>query len=197
VAVSIAFNVVFCAMAGFAFAKKRFAFRNVIFMLFLLTMMIPSQVKMIPTFLIMRDLDWLNTYQALVLPILNAFGVFLMRQFCLGIPDSLLEAAKIDGCRESQLFFRIVMPILKPASISLSIFTFVTVWNDFLWPLVIVTSDSMKTLTLGLSTLQGSYGTNYGLVMAGSVLTFLPPFIFYLFLQRTFVEGVVVSGIKE
>ena len=189
-------NAVVSSMAGYAFAKKRFPGRDQIFFILLITLMIPSQVTMIPVYLIMRNIGWVNSYQALVLPLITAFGVFLMRQFMLTIPDDLIDAAKIDGCSSARIFIMIILPLVKPAIIALTIFTFITAWNSFLWPLVITTSDSMRTVMLGLSTLQGNYSINYGLVMAGATLTFLPPFIMYLILQKRFVQGVTLSGMK-
>ncbi len=189
-------NNIISAMAAYGFAKKQFPFRDKLFFLYIATLMIPGQVTLIPVFIIMKNLGMLNTYPALFLPIINAFGVFLIRQFLINIPDDLLEAAKIDGCRDRRIFFTIVIPLLKPVLISLTIFTFITSWNDFLWPLVITTKPHMKTLTLAIAALKGNYTTNYGLVMAGSTLTFLPPFIVYIFLQRQFIEGIALSGIK-
>ena len=138
----------------------------------------------------------LNTFSAMILPIVGAFGVFLMRQFAMGLPDELLEAASIDGCGEARTFTQIVLPLMRPVIISLTIFTFISEWNDFVWPLIVVTDDQHTPLTLGLSTLSGLYKTNYGLVMAGATLTFLTPFILYIFLQRQFMEGIVMTGIK-
>ena len=131
-----------------------------------------------------------------MLPILNAFGVFLMRQFMENVPDELIEAARIDGCGEIRVFRSVVIPLIRPVIISLTVFTFITSWNDFLWPLVICTNQNMHTLTLAISALKGNYSTNYGLVMAGSMIAFLPPFILYIFLQKQFVEGIALSGIK-
>ena len=131
-----------------------------------------------------------------MLPILNAFGVFLVRQFMLGLPDELLEAAKIDGCTEVKVFLKIVIPLIKTVLISLTMFTFITCWNDFLWPLITITEEKKKTLTLLISALKGNYSTNYGLVMAGSFLAFAPPFLLYIALQKEFVQGIALSGIK-
>jgi len=158
--------------------------------------MIPGQVTLVPVFLIMKSLGLLNTYPALIFPIVNAFGVFLVRQFMLSIPNDLLEAARIDGCSEHRIFFLLVLPLITTVLVSLTIFTFISSWNDFLWPLVIASKPHMKTLTLAIAALKGSYTTNYGLVMAGSTLAFLPPFILYLILQKRFVEGIALSGIK-
>ena len=190
------FNVVTATMAGYAFAKKKFPMKEGIFWLYLATLMLPGQVILIPVFTIMKQMNLLNTYPALFLVILDAFGVFLMRQFMEGIPDELIESAKIDGCGELLIFLQIIVPLSKPVIVSLVVFTFITSWNDFIWPLVMVTKDEMKTLTLGLSMLQNNYVSNYGLVMAGATVAFIFPFILYCILQRKFVEGIALSGIK-
>ncbi len=193
---SCVLNAIICSMAAYVFAKKEFPFRDQIFAIYLATLMIPGQVKMIPIFVIIKNLGLMNTYIALILPIINAFGVFLIRQFMVGVPDDLLDAARIDGCGENRIFVSIVLPLVKPVLVSLTIFTFITSWNDFLWPLIIASKPAMKTLTLAVAALKGSYSTNYGLVMAGSTFTFLPPFILYVFLQKQFVEGIALSGTK-
>lgn len=189
-------NCLVSSMAAYAFAKKRFPLRGFLFTLYLATMMIPGQVTLIPVFTIMKKLNMLNTYPVLFLPIVNAFGVFLIRQFMMGLPDDLLEAARIDGCGEVQTFVRVVLPLIRTVLVSLTVFTFISSWNDFIWPLVAATDTNMQTLTLALSVLKGNYLSNYGLIMAGSTLTFLPPFVLYIFLQRQFVEGIALSGIK-
>lgn len=189
-------NCLIASMAAYGFTKKKFPGNKALFFLYIATLMIPSQVTLIPVFTIMRSFHMLNTYPALFLPVVNAFGVFLISQFMGSVPDELLEAADMDGCREVRKFVTIVLPLIKPVLVSLTIFTFITSWNDFIWPLVVATDDSMRTLTLALSVLKGNYTTNYGLVMAGSVLSFLPPFILYICLQKQFVEGIALSGIK-
>ena len=193
---SCALNIAVSALAGYGFAKKRYKGKDLLFSLFLATMMIPGQVTIIPVFTMFNKLGLLNSYASLILPNVGAFGVFMMKQFMEGIPNELIEAAKIDGSGEIRTFFSIVIPLVKPVIISLTTFTFITVWNDFIWPLVVVSTDDMTTLTLGLSTLQGLYLTNYGLVMAGATLTFIVPFTLYIFLQKQFVEGIALSGIK-
>jgi multiple sugar transport system permease protein len=189
-------NAIICSMAAYAFAKKEFPLRDKIFTLYLATLMIPGQVTMIPVFVIMKNLGLMNSYPALILPIINAFGVFLIRQFMINVPDELLDAARIDGCGENRIFVSIVIPLVKPVLVSLTIFTFITSWNDFLWPLIIASKPAMKTLTLAIAALKGSYSTNYGLVMAGATFAFLPPFLLYIFLQKQFVEGIALSGTK-
>jgi multiple sugar transport system permease protein len=190
------FNNLISAMAAYAFAKKKFPLRDTLFLIFLATLMVPGQVKLIPVFVIIKNLNMMNTYPALFLPIINAFGVFLIRQFLVNVPDDLLEAARIDGCKDSRVFFTIIIPLIKPVLISLTIFTFISTWNDFLWPLVIATKPNMHTLTLAIAALKGNYTANYGLVMAGSTIAFIPPFLLYFFLQKQFIEGIALSGIK-
>jgi len=196
VGMSCLLNCFISGLAGYSFAKKRFPLQKQIFWLYMITLMVPNQVILIPVFTIMRSMGLLNTHLALSLPIINAFGVFLIKQFMESVPDELLEAARMDGCGEFRIFTHIVVPLVKPVFVSLTVFTFITSWNDFIWPLVLITENKMNTLTLALASLQGNYGTNYGLVMAGATLAFLPPFILYLFLQRQFVEGIALSGIK-
>ncbi len=189
-------NVFFSSLAGFAFAKKDFPGNDKLFFYMIMTLIIPSQVTMIPLYIIMRNLGWINSYYALILPIPTAFGVFLMRQAILNVPDELLDSARIDGCSDIRMFFQIIIPLIKPAIITLTIFTFISAWNEFLWPLIMTTDDSVRTLTVGLSNMQSQYTVNYGLVMAGATLTFLPSFIFYLIMQKQFVEGITLSGMK-
>ncbi len=190
------FNVVIASLAGYAFAKKQFPLKEHIFWIYLATLMMPGQVILIPLFTIMKGFNLLNTYPSLFLIILDAFGVFLMRQFMEGIPDELIEAVHMDGCGEMGIFTRVILPLSKPVIVSLVVFTFITSWNDFIWPLILTTQDQRKTLTLALSMLQSNYGTNYGLVMAGTSMAFIFPFILYCFLQKEFVEGIALSGIK-
>ena len=184
------------SMAAYGFEKKHFWGKEFLFKVYMLTLMIPGQVTMIPVFIIMKKLGLLNTYFALVVIILNAFGVFLIRQFMESVPDELLEAAKVDGCPEYKIFINIVIPLIKPVLVSLVVFTFVTSWNDFMWPLVSTTDSSMYTLTVALSLLKTQYQTNYGLILAGATVSFIFPFILYAFLQKQFVEGIALSGVK-
>lgn len=190
------FNCVISSMAAYGFQKKRFPGREFIYNMYVATMMIPGQVTMIPVFIIMKKLGLLNSYFSLIVLIINAFGVLLIRSFMAGVPDELLEAAKVDGCPEHKIFLNIVIPLIKPVLISLIVFTFVSSWNDFLWPLVSTTDSSMYTLTVALSLLKTQYATNYGLIMAGAAVSFVFPFVLYIFLQKQFVEGIALSGVK-
>lgn len=192
----VVINLVFSSLAGYAFAKLKFKGNDKLFLFMIMTLIIPSQVTMIPLYIIMRKLNWINTFWALILPITTAFGVFLMRQSILGIPKELIEAAKLDGCTDLRIFLEIILPLIKPAILTLAIFTFIGAWNEFLWPLIISSDDSVRTLTVGMSTLKAQYTPSYGLNMAAATLTFLPPFLFYLILQNKFIEGVTATGIK-
>ncbi len=189
-------NAVACSLAAFAFAKKPFPGSEALFWVYVATMMVPGQVTLIPMFIIMRELGLLNTYIALFLPIVNAFGVFLIRQFMNGLPDEIIEAARIDGAPDRRIFLSIVLPLMKPVLIALTVFTFIATWNDFLWPLVSITDDGMQTVTLAASKLQGKFTTQYGLVMAGATVSFLVPLLMYFLLQKRFVEGVTSTSVK-
>lgn len=189
-------NVTFSSLAGYAFAKKEFKGSSALFFFMISTLIIPSQVIMTPLYLIMRELDWINTFKGLILPLPTAFGVFLMRQAILGIPDELLESARMDGASELTIFTQIVLPLIKAPIIALTIFTFIGAWNEFMWPLIMTTDDTVRTLTVGLSTMGAQYNPNFGQIMAATTLTFLPSFILYLILQKKFVEGITLTGMK-
>ena len=189
-------NCLLCAMAAYGLEKKRFKGSKTVFAIYLATLAVPGQVTMIPVFLMMKNFGLMNSYVALILPSCDAFGLFLIKQFMNSVPDSLLEAAEIDGESEPYKFSQIVILLITPALVSLTVFTFISNWNSFLWPLVICTDSDMHTLTVALSLLKGRFDTNYGLVMAGSTMTFVFPFLLYVFLQKQFVEGIALSGIK-
>lgn len=191
-------NIIFCSMVGYALAKMQFPGKKVLFALVMLTLMVPGVVTLVPMFVLVSNMGLVNTYPALILPFLaGPLGVFLMRQFMLGIPDALIEAARIDGAGEFRVFFRIVLPQCGPPLATLSILTFLGSWNNFLWPLVVAQTENMYTLPVALSLYSvGSNGTYYGLLMAGSVLVVTPILILFLFLQRYFVQGIAMTGIK-
>ncbi|MEX2461974.1 MAG: carbohydrate ABC transporter permease [Paenibacillaceae bacterium] len=190
-------QVLVCAMSAFVFAKIRFRGNNALFLIYLITMMIPFQVTMTPLFVIFQKLHLLDSYWGLILPgIFSAYGTFLMRQHMLTIPNALLESAFIDGASYFSVFRRIMLPLSKPALATLSIFSFMGVWNNFLWPLIIINSKDLMTLPLGLSMLKGRFSTVWNLLMAGNVISFIPIFIVFLFAQRYFIRGITMSGIK-
>ena len=194
--VGVILTLTVCSLAGFAFAKMDFKGNDKWFLFLVLTMVVPSEVIVVPLFLIVKNLGWLNTFRALILPLPTAFGVFIMRQAILDIPRDLIDAAKIDGCGNFKVFVRVVLPLIKSSLLALSIFTFVGAWNNFLWPLVACTKQEMKTLPLALSMMKTQYNTDLGLTMACAVINFLPPFIFYVFMQGKFKEGMTLSGMK-
>lgn len=194
--VSVVAVLFLSALAGYAFAKKRFAGKEVMFWSFLSMVMVPFHVTLIPTFLLIANLGGVNEYWGLILPTLaNAQAVFLMRQFIEGLPDELFEAARIDGASELRIFLRIVLPLCKPVLATLGIFVFLWHWNDFLWPLIIAKSNEMFTLTVGISSLQ-QQNVPLSVMLAGSVVALLPIFMAYLIAQRYVQEGVTGSGIK-
>lgn len=174
-------SVVLATMAGYGFAKFNFKNKNVLFLIILGTVMVPGQITMIPVFLLLTKLNLLNTYWGLILPALaNAFNIFFMRQFISGIPDELIEAAKMDGANEGWIFFKVILPLSKPAMAAITIFTFTGSWNNFLWPLIIATDESMYTLPVAISVLGGQYTENIAMQMAGSVIVILPLIIVFL-----------------
>lgn len=177
-------------LSGYIFAKKQFYGRNIVFILLLSTMMVPGAVTLIPAFMMVNWLGLFNTYWALIIPgLASAFGIFLMRQFISSLPNELIESAKIDGASELRIFASIIVPLTTPAMAALGIFTLMNAWNAFLWPLVVLRANNMRTLVVGLATVQAEFNINYGLVMAGSVLTVLPLLALYLVFQPYFVEG--------
>ena len=194
--VSVVAVLFLSALAGYAFAKKRFAGKEVMFWSFLSMVMVPFHVTLIPTFLLMAYLGGVDEYWGLILPTLaNAQAVFLMRQFIQGLPDELFEAARIDGAGEFRIFLRIVLPLCKPVLATLGIFVFLWHWNDFLWPLIIAKSNDMFTLTVGISSLQ-QQDVPLSVMLAGSVVALIPIFMAYLIAQRYVQEGVTGTGIK-
>jgi multiple sugar transport system permease protein len=185
------------SFAAYAFAKLRFPGRDALFLGYIATIAMPWQVYMVPQFLLMRELGLHNTHMALILlQAFTAFGVFLMRQFYQSIPDELCEAARIDGMNEYQIWWRIMLPLSKPALSTLTIFTFVSTWNDFLGPLIYLTKTELKTIQIGLRMFISQYSAEYGLIMAASVVALIPVLVVFLALQRFFVEGIATSGLK-
>lgn len=195
-AAGVVLTVIVSCLAGYALAKFQFPGSDRIFFLLILTLIVPSEVIIIPLYLTMKNLGWLNTYQALILPLPTALGTFLMRQAILSIPNDLIAAAKVEGSGNALILRKIILPLVSPAILTLSIFTFVGAWNNFLWPLIVSTENEMKTLPLILSTTKTQFESNIGLTMAGAVVNFLPPFLLYIFLQGKFKEGMLMDGMK-
>ncbi|MFC1631350.1 carbohydrate ABC transporter permease [Candidatus Omnitrophota bacterium] len=190
-------NVFFCSLAGYAFAKHKFWGRDKIFILLLSAIMIPYQVNLIPSFIIISKLNWLNSFYALIIPNMAlAFGVFLCRQFILAIPNDLLDSAKIDGCSEFAIYRLVVLPLIKPALATLAIFTFLSQWNSFVWPLIVIHSSKMRTVPLALSVLNSQFGANFAMVMSGATVATLPVLIVFLFLQKYIIQGITMTGLK-
>ena len=191
-------NVIFCSMLGYALAKLSFPGKRILFAVVLGTLMVPAIVTFMPLFVLVANLGLVNTHAGLILPFLvGAFGVFLMRQFIAGIPDELLDAARVDGAGEHYIFWRIVMPLCGPAIATLTILTFLGSWNSFLWPLVVATSEGMYTLPVAIALFAtGQQETNIALLMAGSVVVILPVLIVFILLQRYFTQGIAMTGIK-
>lgn len=195
---SIVFQLLSCGIVAYGFARLDFKFKKVLFSLLLASMMLPFTVRMIPEYLIWKYLGGIDTYLPLLAPPLfgSAYFIFLLRQFYLTIPKELDEAAKIDGCSYIGIWWRILLPITKPAMTTVAVFTFMGTWNSFFGPLIYLTSDSLKTLALGLRSFQGQYGTDNHLLMAASLVVLLPCLIIFIFAQKYFVKGIALSGIK-
>lgn len=185
------------SFAAYAFAKLDFKYRDKIFLCYVATIAVPWQVYMVPQFIMMRELNLSDTHLALILlQAFSAFGVFLIRQFYMSIPNELLEAARIDGYSEYKIYYKIMLPLAKPALSTLTIFTFVSVWNDFMGPLIYINSEAKKTIQVGLRMFISQYSAEYSLIMAASLIALIPVLIIFLALQRFFVEGVASSGLK-
>ncbi len=190
-------NLVFCSLAGYAFARLRFRGSGVAFLLLLATLMVPFQVVLIPTLLIVKSFGLIDHLGALIVPnLVTAFGIFLMRQFFLALPPELEEAGRIDGASRLGVFLKVLLPLMGPPLATLSILTFLSIWNDFLWPLVAIQSPENMTMQLGLSTFQGSHLTNWPQLMAATLMSQLPVIVLFLVGQRLFVRSIAASGIK-
>ncbi len=191
-------NLFLCSLAGYAFAKLRFPGRDGIFLALISAMMVPWQVLLIPGFIIVKSLGWLNTFWALIVPNLAMpFGIFLCRQYTLSIPDGLIEAARIDGYHEFGIYVRVIVPLLTPALATLAIFTFLSQWNSFVWPLIVVQTSEMRTVPLIIGVLNGQFGANVALMMAGALVVTLPMLLVFLAFQRQFIKGIFLTSIRE
>jgi multiple sugar transport system permease protein len=190
--------VFFDSLTGYTLAKLRFRGRNAIFIVILSTLMIPTEMLVIPWYTMSVQLGWLNTYWGIMFPgLISAFGVFLMRQFMAGVPDELLDAGRIDGVSEFGLFARIALPLVRPALAALGIFTFLGNWNAFIWPLIIIQTPVMRTLPVGIALFSGEAGSAWHLIMAASALAVLPVLAVFVVLQRQIIEGVVLTGLRN
>ena len=190
-------QVVTSALAAYAFARFKFKGKKFLFLLFLGTMMIPVEVTLVPNYLILSKLGWIDTYTALVIPwAVSVFGIFLMRQFFVSLPAELFDQAQIDGCTHWQILWKIVLPISKPVFITVGLFSMLGSWNSFLWPLIMTNSESMRTVPVGLSYFTLEYATRYHLMMAAALFATLPVLVVYFFAQKYFIEGISTSGMK-
>ncbi|MFV8185596.1 MULTISPECIES: carbohydrate ABC transporter permease [unclassified Streptomyces] len=195
--VAVASNLLFGALGGYAFARMRFGGSRLMLGLMLATMVVPFQLTMIPTFLVMKWLGLIDTLGALIVPsLVTPFAVFLFRQFFLSLPREMEEAAWIDGCSRLRVLFSIVLPLARPALATVAVLTFLTAWNDLSWPLIAINHDTQYTLQLGLTTFQGQHHTKWSAVMAGNVITVLPVLVAFLLAQKTFIQSLTSSGIK-
>lgn len=198
-AVSTVMVLFFDSLAGFAFEKYEFPAKKTLFIILMATMMIPTQLSLVPSFMVMKFLGWVGSYQALIVPgMANAFGIFWIRQYAKGsIPNELLDAGRIDGSGFFRLYLNVALPILRPALAFLGAFTFINVWNDYLWPLVILTDARKFTLQIALSQLNGIYNTDYAMVMAGTLMTVIPLIVLFLIVSKQFISDIAAGAIKD
>lgn len=195
--VAVTAQLVTSAFSAYAFARMRWSGRDAVFFLYLATLMVPAQVTITPLFILMQRLGWVDTYQGLIAPsLVSAFGTFLLRQAMLGVPREYEEAALIDGGNHWTVFRHVVLPMVQPSLATLTVFAMMGTWNSLLWPLFITRDERLMTLPVGLAMLHGRYTTEWSMVMAGAVITVVPIIMVFLFAQRSFVRGVVLSGLK-
>lgn len=193
-------QIITCSMAAYAFARLEFKYKNFLFLMFLSTMMIPTQVNLVPLFSMMHKFGWINTYYALIIPgLFSAFGIFLMRQYYITLPKEIEESAKIDGCNQWKIFWKIIFPISLPSIATLSIFSFITSWNSFLWPLLVTNSDALKTLPVALASFKSSFREiiNWSLIMAGTLISVIPALLIFIFGQKYFISGMIAGSVKD
>ncbi len=190
-------SILLNSMAGYAFSKFRFKGRELLMLLILGTMMIPGQMTLIPTYLVVRFLNILNTYRGIIIPgLVGAGSIFFWRQFIKGIPDEIIESAKIDGANELLIYFKIILPLSTPFLVTSFVFAFIGAWNSFLWPLIVATDERMYTLPVAVSIIAGQYGENIGTILAGSTLVVLPILIVFLIAQKYVIRGIAMTGVK-
>ncbi|MDD3277494.1 MAG: carbohydrate ABC transporter permease [Lachnospiraceae bacterium] len=194
---TVFFMMFFSAMGAYAFARMNFPFKNVIFALLLTTFMVPPQLTMIPKYLIISQLKWVDTLAGIVVPnIFSVYSMFLLRQFFAGLPRELEDAAKIDGCSYFRLFWNISLPLCKSGMVAMMVLNVLWAWNDLLWPLIATSTDKLRVLSVGMATLQGQHGTDYPLLMAAGVMAVIPMLIIYTIGQKYFIEGIAFTGVK-
>ncbi|MGH2560073.1 MAG: carbohydrate ABC transporter permease [Thermomicrobiales bacterium] len=194
----VVFQGLVTTMGGFAFARLRFPMRDQLFLLYLGTLMIPPQVTMIPTFIVVVELGWINTYQGLIVPIVaqGAFGTFMFRQFFLKLPNELYESARLDGANPLQLYWRLTLPLSRPVLIAYGVITFLTAWNMYLWPLIVVRSPELKVVPMAIAELSGGFSQDRGVEMAAVTLSIMPILALWIIGQKWFVEGISMTGLK-
>jgi len=193
----IASRIIFASLAAYSFAIMKFKGRDFLFLLFLGTMMIPFQSIIIPSYQIARDFNWFNTFQVLIVPrMVDAFSIFLLRQNFVSIPKDYLDAAKMDGCNDWQTLWRIVFPLAQPTVLTMSLFTFLFIWNDFLWPLLVANAEKMRVIQVGLQAFSGRYQVEWTYMMAGTVMATILPILIFFIAQKQFISGIMKSGIK-
>jgi multiple sugar transport system permease protein len=198
VTLALVFSQIFlCSLAGYAFARLYFPFKNAIFLIFLSVIMLPGIVLLIPRYIILKNLGLVNTLTGVILlEIFSEFGIFLYRQHFLSLPIEMEEAAIVDGASIWRILWNIMMPLSKPITLSFGLLVFIYAWNLFLWPLIVITSPEKRTLPIAIALLQGQYFSNWGVIMAGGVIASIPPIILFLFTQKSFIEGIAFSGLK-
>lgn len=190
-------TVLFSCLAGYSLGKFRYPGRDLIFVFFLCTLMLPLQVIVVPLFITMKQLGWVNTYQGLIAPsLMSGFGIFLMRQFIMSIPDDFIDAARVDGANEPNIFVRIILPMAGSPASALAILTFIGNWNDFFWPLIVVTRDALRTIPVGLVSFLGEYSSEYNQMLAVAMMAIAPLLLLFIVMQRRFIEGIALSGLK-
>lgn len=190
-------QVLICALAGYSFARLRFPGKNFLFLSVLAIMMIPSQITLVPNYILLKYLHWIDTYQGLIIPSLfSGFGTFLLRQFFMSLPIEMEEAAKLDGCNPLQIFIHIALPLAQPGLVAFGVLVILWSWNDFLWPLIITNSTNMQMLSVGISYFQNPNVSNYALTMAASTLAVIPILIIFILAQRFIIEGITMTGMK-
>jgi multiple sugar transport system permease protein len=190
-------SLIINSMAGYAFAKLRFTGRERVFQILLAALVIPGQVGMLPLFLLLKSMGLVNTIAGVIVPFMaGIFGIFMVRQYAMSIPDDLLDAARVDGAGEYRIFWNIVIPVIQPILVTLAVFTFLSAWNDFMWPLIVLSDDAKYTLPVALASLSGEHVQDTGLMMAGSVLTVLPVVVLFIVLQRAYIRGVMMGSVK-